>query len=416
MDKPLQKSFWQKWRITISSLVLSVIIVALWVVAAPDNGRTLRVDKNTLSIALVTQGIFEDVIPLRGEVMPLRTLYLDAIDGGRVEKIHVEEGARVAVGDAIVDISNTRLQLESITREAQVSEQINLLQTQELNLARNELEHKRNLNELEHQISVESQRVERMRPLIRQQLISAAELKDAEDNLTYLKKRQQLISEAREVDLALQAAQMKQLRDSVASLNNNLTFARTNVASLNVKAPIAGRLTAFNVEPGQSLMPGERFGQIDDPDHFKLMAKLDEFYMNRVYVDQMALAKIGTQEFPLRIKKIYPQVIGGQFRVDLVFTHEQPTNISRGQTLQLRLQMGANEPAQLIPNNSFYQDTGGHWIFVVSADGKRAQRREIKLGRRNSQFIEVLSGLDLREQVIVSPYTLYKDIDSLRIY
>lgn len=392
------------------------MIVALWVVAAPDNNRILRVDKNKLVIALVTQGIFEDVIPLRGEVMPLRTLYLDAIEGGRVEKIHVEDGARVAVGDAIVDISNTRLQLESITREAQVSEQINLLQTQELNLARNELEHKRNLNELEHQVNMESQRVERMQPLIKQQLISAVELKDAEDNLAYLKKRQQLISEARAVDQALQAAQMKQLRDSVASLNNNLTFARTNLESLNVKAPIAGRLTSFNLEPGQSLMPGERFGQIDDPDHFKLMAKLDEFYMNRTYVDQTALAKIGIQEFPLRIKKIYPQVIDGQFRVDLVFTHEQPANISRGQTLQLRLQMGANEPAQLIPNSSFFQDTGGHWIFVVSADGKRAQRREIKLGRRNSQFIEVLSGLDLNEQVIVSPYTLYKDIDSLRIH
>lgn len=393
-----------------------LVIVALWVVAAPDNKRTLRVDKSKLVIATVTQGIFEDVIPLRGEVMPLRTLYLDAIEGGRVEKVHVEDGARVAIGDSIVDISNTRLQLESITREAQVSEQINLLQTQELNLARNELEHKRNLNELEHQINMESQRVERMRPLIKQKLISAAEMKNAEDNLAYLKKRQQLISEAREVDQALQAAQMKQLRDSIESLNNNLTFARTNLAGLNVKAPIAGRLTAFNLEPGQSLMPGERFGQIDDPDHFKLMAKIDEFYMNRIYVDQTALAKIGTQEFPLRVKKLYPQVIDGQFRVDLVFIAEQPVNISRGQTLQLRLQMGANELAQLIPNNSFYQDTGGHWIFVVSADGKRAERREIKLGRRNSQFIEVLSGLDVNEQVVVSPYTLYKEIDSLRIY
>jgi HlyD family secretion protein len=416
MDRPLQKSFWQKWRFAISSSMMFLVIVALWVVAAPDNKRTLRVDKNKLVIATVTQGIFEDVIPLRGEVMPLRTLYLDAIEGGRVEKVHVEDGARVAIGDAIVDISNTRLQLESITREAQVSEQINLLQTQELNLARNELEHKRNLNELEHQINMESQRVERMRPLIKQKLISAAEMKDAEDNLAYLKKRQQLISEAREVDQALQAAQMKQLRDSIESLNNNLTFARTNLAGLNVKAPIAGRLTAFNLEPGQSLMPGERFGQIDDPDHFKLMAKIDEFYMNRIYVDQTALAKIGAQEFPLRIKKLYPQVIDGQFRVDLVFIAEQPVNISRGQTLQLRLQMGANEPAQLIPNNSFYQDTGGHWIFVVAADGKRAERREIKLGRRNSQFIEVLSGLDVNEQVVVSPYTLYKEIDSLRIY
>ncbi|WP_191966524.1 efflux RND transporter periplasmic adaptor subunit [Cellvibrio sp. KY-YJ-3] len=415
MDIPRQLNFWQKWRRTISAVILFVTLAALWVMAAPSSERTLRVNKNDLVIASVQQGIFEDVIPLRGEVMPLRTLYLDAIEGGRVEKIHVEDGATIAAGAAIVDISNTRLQLESITREAQVSEQINLLQTQELNLARNDLEHKRNLNELDHQITTESQRLERMRPLIKHQLISAAELKEAEDNLVYLKKRQQLIREAREVDLALQAAQMKQLRDSVTSLNNNLTFARTNLASLNVTAPIAGRLTAFNLEPGQSLMPGERFGQIDDPDYFKLMAQVDEFYMNRTRVDQTALAKINQQEFPLRIKKIYPQVIDGQFRVDLVFTGEQPANISRGQTLQLRLQMGANEPAQLIPNNSFFQDTGGHWIFVVSADGKRAYRRDIKLGRRNSQFIEVLAGLDPNEQVIVSPYTTYNDIDSLKI-
>jgi len=416
MDKPRQINFWQKWRRTISAVILFAAIAALWVMAAPTSERTLRVNKNELIIASVQQGIFEDVIPLRGEVMPLRTLYLDAIEGGRVEKIHLEDGATIEVGAAIVDISNTRLQLESITREAQVSEQINLLQTQELNLARNDLEHKRNLTELDHQIKTQNQRLERMRPLHKRQLISVAELQDAEDDLAYLKKRQQLIREAREVDQALQAAQMKQLRDSVTLLNNNLTFARTNLAGLNVKAPIAGRLTAFNLEPGQSLMPGERFGQIDDPDHFKLMAQVDEFYMNRIRVDQTALAKIDQQEFPLRIKKIYPQVVDGQFRVDLVFTSAQPANISRGQTLQLRLQMGANEPAQLIPNNSFFQDTGGHWIFVVSVDGKQAYRRDIKLGRRNSQFIEVISGLTLDEQVIVGPYTTYADIDYLKIH
>lgn len=416
MDKPRQINFWQKWRRAISAVILIAVIAALWVMAAPTSERTLRVNKNELIIASVQQGIFEDVIPLRGEVMPLRTLYLDAIEGGRVENIHLEDGATVEVGAAIVDISNTRLQLESITREAQVSEQINLLQTQELNLARNDLEHKRNLTELDHQIKTQNQRLERMKPLLKRQLISAAELQDAEDNLAYLKKRQQLIREAREVDQALQAAQMKQLRDSVTSLNNNLTFARTNLAGLNVKAPIAGRLTAFSLEPGQSLMPGERFGQIDDPDHFKLMAQVDEFYMNRTRVDQTATAKIDQQEFPLRIKKIYPQVVDGQFRIDLVFTGKQPPNISRGQTLQLRLQMGANEPAQLIPNNSFLQDTGGHWIFVVSADGQRAQRRDIQLGRRNSQFIEVISGLTLDEQVIVGPYTTYADIDYLKIH
>ncbi|HSX50193.1 MAG TPA: efflux RND transporter periplasmic adaptor subunit [Cellvibrio sp.] len=415
MDKPLQKNFWQKRRKLIVSATLCAAIATLWVLAAPGSERALRIEKKELIIGTVREGIFEDVIPLRGQVMPLRTLYLDAIEGGRVEKTHLEDGATVEAGAAIVDISNTRLQLESITREAQVSEQINLLQTQELNLARNELEHKRNLNELDHQIDTMSQRLERMRPLRTRQLISVAELEDAENDLRYLQRRQQLIREAGAADKALQAAQMKQLRDSVASLNNNLTLARNNLESLNVKAPISGRLTAFSLEPGQSLMPGERIGQIDDPDHFKLLALVDEFYMNRIQLDQTALARIDQQEYPLRIKKIYPQVVDGQFRIDLVFTQAQPTNISRGQTLQLRLQMGANEPARLIPNNSFFQDTGGHWIFVVDSRGESATKRNIKTGRRNSEFIEVLEGLSTGEQVVVSAYTRYDQIEKLHL-
>lgn len=415
MDTPIRSSQWQRQRKFIFSAVVLCLLCVLWVWAAPSGERRLRVERSELSIAAVSEGIFEDVMPMRGQIMPLHSIYLDALEGGRVEKILVEEGVSLREGQAIVEFSNARLQLDSITREAQVSEQINLLQTQELNLARNALDHKRQLNELELRLKNTSQQLVRAQKLLQQNYISAEQVEKLQNDYVYLERSLVLTKESQAADQALQEAQLKQLRDSVTSLNKNLAFARNNLESLKVKAPIAGRLTAFDLQVGQSLMPGTSFGQIDDPDHFKVMVMVDEFYKNRVQLHQQAFYKQGEQEFLLRVKKIYPQVTDGQFRIDLVFAATQPANISRGQTLHMRLQLGENEPARLIPNNSFFQDTGGHWIFVMSNDEKNAQRRAIKLGRRNSQFIEVIEGLAVGEQVIVSPYTTYNDIQSLII-
>lgn len=415
MDTPISQRHWQRHRYYYFALLATGMMITLWVWAAPSGERRLRVAQSELSIAEVNEGVFEDVIPLRGQIMPLHTLYLDAIEGGRVEKILVEEGASLEQGQAIVEFSNARLQLDSITREAQVSEQINLLQTQELNLARNALDHKRQLNELDLRLKNTRQQLTRAKKLLEQQYISVDKVDELRNQYEYLQHSLALTRESQAADQALQEAQLKQLSDSVASLNQNLTFARNNLESLNVKAPIAGRLTAFDLQVGQSLMPGERFGQIDDPEQFKVMALIDEFYKNRLHSGLEAFYQQGDRTYALRVKKIYPQVIDGQFRVDLVFTIAQPPDISRGQTLQMRLQIGANEPALLVPNHSFYQDTGGHWIFVVDTNRQQARRREIKLGRRNSQYIEVLHGLAQGETVIVSPYTNYKDIETLII-
>jgi HlyD family secretion protein len=393
MDTPIPQHPWQRLRHYFFALLAMGALMALWAWAAPSGERRLRVAQSELSIASVTQGIFEDVIPLRGQIMPLRTIYLDAIEGGRVEKILVEEGVMLEEGQPIVEFSNARLQLESITREAQVSEQINLLQTQELNLARNALDHKRQLNELELRLKNTGQQLVRAKKLAEQKYIAQDKLDDLENQYEYLQRSLVLTKESQAADKALQESQLQQLRDSVASLNKNLAFARDNLESLKVKAPIAGRLTAFDLQLGQSLMPGESIGQIDDPDNFKVMALVDEFYKNRLQLGLAAFYQQGDKHYELRVKKIYPQVSNGQFRIDLVFSTGQPSNISRGQTLQMRLQVGASEPALLIPNSSFYQDTGGHWIFVASADGTRALRRNITPGRRNNQFIEVLHGL-----------------------
>lgn len=415
MDTPIQLSLWQRQRKIIFTLTLLGLLLSLWVWAAPTGERRLRVQASELSIAPVTEGMFDDVIPLRGQITPLYTIFLDAMEGGRVEKILVEEGVKLQEGQAIVEFSNARLQLESITREAQVSEQINLLQSQELNLARNALDHKRQLNELELRLKDTAQQLARAKKLAEQDYIARDRLDELGNQYDYLQRSLALTKESQAADKALQESQLQQLRGSVQSLNKNLAFARDNLESLKVKAPVGGLLTAFDLQPGQSLMPGERFGQIDDPDNFKVMALVDEFYKNRVQLGQSAVYVQAESRYELRVKKIYPQVTDGQFRMDLVFVGSQPPNVSRGQTLQMRLHIGASEAALLIPNNSFYQDTGGHWIYVVDSKREFALRRDIKLGRRNAQYIEVLSGLAAGESVIVSPYTNYKEIERIII-
>ncbi|RYY73871.1 MAG: HlyD family efflux transporter periplasmic adaptor subunit [Gammaproteobacteria bacterium] len=390
-------------------------VFSAWLFAIPDKGKALTVDGEDIQIANVSQGIFEDFTPLRGQVMPLRTVYLDAIEGGRVEKIHLEDGTEVTKGQPLVDISNARLKLDAIGREAQVSEQINNMQNLQLSLVRTELEHKRALNELSYQIKVKERAHILKLSMGKSGYVKKSELDDEQDELEFLRKKQELERESRSIDDALQKAQMIQIGDSVKNLKNNLDFTRENLDSLNVKAPIAGRLTAFDLEVGQSLNPGERFGQIDDPLHFKLLSMVDEFYMSRLFVGQTAELTMEDKTYFVAVKKIYPQIKDGQFRVDFVFDDSQPPNLYRGQTVQMRLQLGENMPARLIPNGSFFQDTGGNWIFVVSKDKKIALRRAIKLGRRNSNSIEVLDGLDIGEQVVTSAYTRYTDIDKLNI-
>jgi HlyD family secretion protein len=415
MDKPIIKTRWQRLQKLISIALGAGVLLALWAIAAPKGGKSLSVNGENIQIAKVTQGVFEDFTPLRGQVMPLRTVYLDAIEGGRVEKIHLEDGAEVSIGQPLVDISNASLKLDAIGREAQVSEQINNMQNLELSLVRTELEHKRTLNELNYQIKTKERTHNLKLTMGKSGYVKKSEIDDEKDELDYLHKKQTLELESRSIDQALQKSQMKQLGDSVKNLKNNLQFTRENLDSLNVKAPIAGRLTAFNLEIGQSLRLGERFGQIDDPTHFKLISQVDEFYMSRVFIGQTAEMTFEEKTYMLAVKKIYPQVKDGQFRVDFVFRNNQPEHLSRGQTMQMRLQLGENLPARLIPNGSFYQETGGNWIFVLASDQKTAVRRTIKLGRRNTNFIEVLEGLDVSEQIIISPYTGYTDIDRLNV-
>ena len=299
-------------------------------------------------------------------------------------------------------------------REAAVTEQLNNMRTIELQLEQNRLSHKRNLVEIDYQIKRLTRAVERQRELAAKELVSQSTIDELQDELDYYVLRRQVTLESQASDARLQEVQLAQLRAAGDQLEKSLAFARKNLDDLNIRAPVAGKLSGFAIEIGQSIEPGGRLGQIDDLEGYKVSASIDEFYLGRVDMQQVAVADHNGRDLELRVTKIYPQVNNGQFQVDLRLD-EQPSGLRRGQTLQIRLTLGDNSDARLIPNGSFYQETGGSWVFVVSADGTEAVRRNVRLGRRNTDYIEVLDGLEPGERVVTSPYTNYVDMDRLII-
>jgi HlyD family secretion protein len=371
------------------------LLFAWWLVSALLGGRSLSINSERITVSDVTVGTFEDFVPLRGRLVPRSTVYLDAVEGGRVDSVLVEDGTVVAAGDPIVVLSNTNLQLEVLGREAAVTEQLNLV-------------------EIEYQITRLTRSIERQQELASKDLVSQSTIDELQDELDYYRNRHEVTLESQATDARLQEAQLRQLRAAGAQLETSLALARKNLDDLNVRAPVAGKLSGFNVEVGESIERGGRLGQIDDPDTYKLNVRIDEFYLGRVDIGQTAVATHNGRDLELRIAKIYPQVNEGQFEVDMMFD-EEPAGLRRGQTLQLRLTLGDNTNAVLIPNGSFYQETGGNWVFVVSPNGAEAVKRPVRLGRRNTDFIEVLDGLEPGEQVITSPYTSYVGTDRLML-
>jgi HlyD family secretion protein len=406
----------RKWKIII--LIASAVIImsaAIWSVMSLSGDRSFRPPPDTLTISKVTTGTFEDYIPIRGRIVPRTTVFLDAIEGGRVDNVYVEDGDILKKGDLIISLSNSSLQLQVTNAEAQVAEQLNNMRTIELSLEQNRLNNKRTILDIRYQIENLKRELESDRQLGEEGFISRRDLLDKEKDLVYQQERLKLALESQESDERLQKQQLEAQRDTSERLEKNLATARKNLDDLNIRAPIAGKLSGFDAEVGQNIMPGGRLGQIDIPDQFKLQADIDEFYINRVDIGQSVSYQHSGKTYPAEVKKIYPQVTNGQFQVDIQFTDMEPPELRRGQTLQVKLTLGDESEAVLIPNGSFYQDTGGNWIFVVTADGSDAVKRNIVLGRRNSSYIEVVEGLKPGEQVVTSSYSGFEEIDRLKI-
>ena len=414
MDRRIEKT--SRRPLLIGAAAVGVVAIILVVLLTYDTSTSFTLDGQRIRTAEVSTGMYEDYIPLRASVDPEKTVYLDAIEGGRVEAILVEEGAFVEEGQPLVDLSNTSLQLDVIAREAEVSEQLNNLRNTQLAIEQNRLKLKGDLIEIDFQIVKLSRLVSRYEELEGNQFISKTEYEDSRDELEYWRSRRGITEQSQAQDEEIRLAQIEQLNSSVQQLEKNLILARSNLDNLLIRAPRNGQLTSLNAELGESKSRGERLGQIDDVDRFKAVAMVNEFYLNRVRLGQQAILDINGREHRLEISKIYPEVQASQFEIDLRFLGDAPADIRRGQTLQLRLILGDTaERATLVSNGPFFNDTGGAWVFVLDPDGKIATKREVQLGRRNPNTIEVESGLLPGDEIIISSYANYIDVDRLFI-
>lgn len=390
-------------RIALGVLLVAIAAAAFWWFAPSGASQTVTMDRVTISTA--TKGTFDDFMPLRARVTPLLTVYIDAVEGGRVEKMLVEDGATVAAGQPIALLSNAELQLSTLARQTEVEQQINNMRSQELSLAQTQLSNERAVLAAQTAYEKARRQYDREKPLADKGFVSGKQFADTEADYALAQRNLAALKRSQSTDARLQGSQLTQQQQAAKSMQSGLAIARANLDALQLRAPVAGQLSGFSVQVGQSLGRGERVGQIDSPGRNKLIAGVDEFYLGRVQIGQKAALDWSGKRYGAKVTKIYPQVQNGQFQVDLQFIDGEPPQLQRGQTMQARLTLGDSAPALLIPNGAFYGDTGGAWVFVVAPGGGSAEKRNVRLGRRNSDFIEVLEGLEPGERVVTSPYT-----------
>lgn len=389
----------------------AIVLAVLFYLFAPSaNSQTI--DAERLTISTVQKGTFDDFLPLRARVTPLVSVYLDAIEGGRVEQVLVEDGAMVQKGQLLAVLSNAELQLSVLARQTEVTQQVNSMRSQELALAQTRLQNERALIEADLATNKARREYEVQQPLAARGFVAMKTVRNSKDEFDANRRRSEVLRRQQATDERLQSSQLAQLREAAASLNDSLAIARGSLDALNLRAPVTGQLTAFSIQVGQSLDRGERLGQIDTEGD-KLVAQVDEFYLGRVREGQTATADVGGKTYRLKVAKIYPQVRNGTFEIDFHFIGAAPAGVQRGQTIQTKLTLSDPTTALLIPNGAFYNDTGGHWVFVVSSDGRQAVKRQVRLGRRSADYVEVLDGLEPGERVITSPYTGFAERDRL---
>ena len=412
MDKVVVRKRLDKRVLIAGGAAAVLLLIVLFWLFAP-RADSVSVSRERLTIAEATSGTFDDFLPVRARVTPLLTVYLDAVEGGQVQKKLVDDGAQVVQGQLLAVLSNAELQLSTLEKQAEVEQQLNNMRSQELALANTRNANLRDLNQAATDLAKARRQFELYKPLAEKGFVSRKLYNDARDDLDYQTKRLQILKQSIAQSESMQSSQLGQLRAAASSLNSSMGVAQASLAQLNIRAPVTGQLSGFDVQLGQSLQQGERIGQIDSAGGDKLQADVDEYYLGRIAVGQTASADIDGKTYRLRVAKVYPQVRNGQFQIDLLFQGPEPASMQRGQTVQAKLTLGDSSKALLIPNGAFFNDTGGNWIFVVDKSGRSATKRQVQLGRKNADFVEVLGGLQPGERVIVSTYTGLVDKDRL---
>ena len=416
MDKIIEKKTGWKVAFTKKALPwwLGALLLAfiVYLIARPNN-KTLRIDKENITINTAALGEFNDYIRLSGRVQPMTTIQLSPQEGGIVQQIFIEEGSPVKAGDAILVLSNDNLDLSILNSEAELAEKENILRNTQIQMEQQKLDVRQ--NELEYGIQVDRLRraYEQQKALYDDKLIAREDYLKAEEDYKLAAQKYELIRERSKQDSLYRGTQIDRMEESLENMLLNMQLIRRRKEALIVKAPIDGELGLLDVVLGQNIASGTKIGQINSVGNYKVEAQIDEHYIDRVTEGLEATFERQGDTFSTVIRKVYPEVRDGKFQADFRFDGQQPDNIRSGQTYYLNLQLGQPEEAVIIPRGSFYQKTGGKWIYVVNKEGTKAVKREIRIGRQNPQYYEVLEGLEPGEKVITSGYDTFGDSDVL---
>ena len=413
MDRKLKKKTWTVKRISLILGGLALVSLVLYSFLFADNRSKLNVDREKITISTVENGIFQDRIPETGIVMPSVTYFMDAVEGGVIKDIVRESGALVEKGDTVLILGNSNLQLEVMSRESQLYEQINILRTTRLSLDQNDLRQKEQLAEIDYQLQLLKPQYQRYKELVEKKLISEREFEEVEEQYEFNLRRKELTYESYRRDSLTRIRQLNHLAASEVRMLNSLEAVGHILDNLVIRAPRSGLLSTPYFDIGQSVTQSERLGEVAILDSFKVRVAIDELYQPRVNTGQTATFTYAGNEYKLRIYKVYPIVTEGNFEVDMEFVGASPDGIRRGGTVRLQLELGNSSQALLIPTGGFFRDTGGNWVYVVQDDGTRAERRNIRLGRKNTEFYEVLEGLEPGERVVTSSYENFGDNEVL---
>ena len=384
----------------------------LWLVLR-DDASTLRVNGETLSISEVRSREFNDYIRISGQVQPMTTIQISPQEGGIVQQIIIEEGSKVNVGDEIIRLSNDNLDLQILNSEAELAEKENLLRNTMISMEQQRLSVQQEKLQLQIEVKRLKRKYEQNKALYEEKLIAREEYLMAQEDYELAAGRLELVKERATQDSLYRSVEIRQMQESLENMRLNMQMIRRRKDNLTIKSPISGELGLLEVVLGQSIASGMKIGQINDLDSYKIEAQIDEHYIDRVSAGLEARFERQNETFEAVIRKVYPEVREGKFKADFRFNGEQPANIRTGQTYYLNLQLGQPESAVLIPRGTFYQKTGGKWIYVVSPEGGKAVKREIRIGRQNPQFYEVLEGLEAGEKVITSGYDNFGDNEVL---
>jgi len=413
MDKPIKKKFWSKKRILTIGGVTAIITLIIFSYIATAGKSKLNTQIDRITISDVTMGTFQETIPVNGTVTPQTSIYLDALEGGVVEEKYVEDGTMVKKGQPILRLSNTNLELNLSNQETEVFNVLTQMQIAKNNAQQNTTGKRTQLADVNVALKEATRIYKAAKVLYEQKAIGRQEFEEAENKYNYNLERKRLAVEILQQDSASNKLQFGQQQQSFDHVNNALKLMKKKVGDLIVKAPVDGLLTSLNAEIGQSKNQGERLGQVDEVNGFKVSVDIDQNYLSRIYTGLKGHFDFKDSSYELVIKKLFLQVTNGRFTADMEFTGPVPKGLRRGQTLQIVLALSDERKALLLARGGFFQQTGGNWIFKLRPDGKSAFKTDIQLGNQNIGYYEVLAGLNPGDKVITSSYETYGSIQEL---